>query len=293
MRKRIFVPVIVAVLVLSTIGLAALSVQAITTLKESNTQLAGLKETITALKNDMASMRTITSGISAGQVASVAELVTLVNPAVVRIDVAGAGFKGVGSGFIVDVSGFVLTNQHVIADATSISVTLASGDSYTATVTDSDANRDLALIKMMSTRMDFPVIELGSASDAHVGDTVLIGGFPLGLELAGPATFTQGIVSAIRTIDGLTYIQTDASINPGNSGGPVIDMHGFLLGLCVAAVTDPNITVAGLGLAIPVGDVLAFIDSGRVECTSCHYTISEGSEVEQFTLCRRSHSYIA
>jgi len=273
MRKRIIIPVIVGVLVLSTIGLAVLSVQAIATLKESNSQLAGLNETVTALKNDMAAMRTITSGISTNQGESIASLVTLVSPAVVRIDVSSASFTGVGSGFIVDVSGFVLTNQHVIADATSIKVTLASGDSYTATVTDSDANRDLALIKMMSTRMDFPVIELGSASDAHVGDAVLIGGFPLGLELAGLATFTQGIVSAIRTIDGLTYIQTDASINPGNSGGPVIDMHGFLLGLCVAAVQVPEFSVQGLGLAIPVGDVLAFIDSGRVECTSCHYTI--------------------
>ncbi len=260
------------VLVLSTSGLAAFSVRAVTTINQSNTQLAGLNETVTALKKDMAAMRTIAAGISTSQGTSIASLVTLVSPAVVRIDVSSASFKGVGSGFIVDESGYVITNHHVIEDATSIQVTLKSGDSYAATVVDDDADRDLAMLKMESSRTDFPVIELGSASDAEVGDALLIGGFPLGLELSGPATFTQGIVSAIRIIDGLHYIQTDAPINPGNSGGPVIDMQGTLVGVCVAAVTDPNITVEGLGLAIPVADVLAFISNGRVECSSCHYT---------------------
>jgi S1-C subfamily serine protease len=190
---------------------------------------------------------------------------------VVRIDTIGFGIIGMGSGFIVDESGYVLTNQHVIANATTIKVTLTAGDSYTATVVDSDANRDLALLKMASTRMDFPTIQLGSASDAAVGDTVLVVGFPLGLELTGPASFSNGIVSALRTIDGLDYLQTDAAINSGSSGGPVVNMQGMLVGLCVASVTDPNKTVVGLGLVIPVADVLKFIDSGRVSCSNCHY----------------------
>jgi S1-C subfamily serine protease len=202
----------------------------------------------------------------------VADLVNVVDPAVVRIDVTGPGFQGEGSGFIVDESGYVITNYHVVEDTTSIKVTLATGDSYSAGVVNDDVNRDVALLLIKSTRTDFPVIELGSASDAQVGDALLIGGFPLGMELTGPATFTQGIVSALRTINGLNYIQTDAPINPGNSGGPVIDMQGTLVGICVAAVTDPSTTVEGLGLVIPVGDLLKFIDSGTVSCTNCHYS---------------------
>jgi S1-C subfamily serine protease len=195
-----------------------------------------------------------------------AQLVAVVDPAVVRIDVTGPGFTGMGSGFIVDESGYVLTNQHTIANATSIKVTLATGDSFTSNVVDSDANRDLALLKLDSTRMDFPVIQLASASDAAVGDSVLVVGFPLGNELSGAASYTNGIISAVRTINGLQYFQTDAAINTGNSGGPVIGMRGTLLGMVVSSVTDTN-----LGLAIPVADVLKFIDSGRISCSNCHY----------------------
>jgi serine protease Do len=96
-------------------------------------------------------------------------------------------------------------------------------------------------------------------------------GFPLGLELSGAASYSNGIVSALRTINGLQYIQTNAAMNAGNSGGPVIDMQGMLVGMVEGSVTDPNTTVEGLGLAIPVADVLKFIDSGRISCANCHY----------------------
>jgi S1-C subfamily serine protease len=273
MKKKGVVPILLVVLAVSTLGLTAFSVQAVATIKSSNNQMAGLNSTVSSLKNDMATMRTLTSGLSPGQGTSVTGLVSLVEPAVVRIDVSGPGFIGVGSGFIVDESGYVINNEHVIDGASAIKVTLSSGESYAAKVNAADSKRDIALIKMTSTRTDFPVIELGSANDAEVGAGLLIGGFPLGLELSGPPTFTQGIVSAIRTIDGLQYIQTDAPINPGNSGGPVIDMQGTLIGVCVAAVTTDQGTAAqGLGLVIPVGDLLAFIDSGQVSCSNCHYS---------------------
>jgi serine protease Do len=268
MAKRLLI-IIGAVLVVSTASLAAFAVSAANRQKQSDKQLAGLNDTITALQKDMETMRTIISADAPEQ--GVSDIVALINPAVVRIDVTTDSGIGVGSGFIVDISGYVVTNNHVIEDATSIKVTLSTGESFSAKIADADVDRDLAMLKMTTTRSDFPVIELGSASDAQVGNAVLIAGFPMGLELAGPATFTQGIVSAWRDIGGLDYIQTDAPINPGNSGGPVVDMHGTLIGICVAAVTNSQVTVEGLGLVIPVGDVLKFIDRGTVPCGNCHY----------------------
>ena len=270
MRKRIVVAVVISLLVISTGVLAAFSVRAVATIKEHDSQMNALTDTITSLKQDMANMRTLTGGLSDEQDISIAGVIKLVEPAVVRIDVSGTGFVRVGSGFILEKNGYVITNNHVVEGSTGVQVTLSSGDSYAATISDTDAGRDLALIKMVSTRLDFPVIELGSASDAQVGDTLLMGGFPLGLELSGPATFTQGIVSAVREIGGLSFIQTDASINSGSSGGPAIDIQGTLVGICVAAVTNADATVQGMGLVIPVADILTFVNSGRVACSSCH-----------------------
>ena len=271
MKKRVVIPIVIIVLAISTLGLGAFSVQALAAIKSSDTQLARLNGTVSSLKIDMASMRTLTSNSTPGETLGVTDLVDLIEPAVVRIDVSGAGFVGVGLGFIVDESGYVITNNHVIDGASSINVTLSTGESYPAKVDAKDSNRDIALIKMTSNRTDFPVIELGSADDAHVGSGLLVAGFPLGLDLDGPATFTQGIVSAIRTIDGLQYIQMDAPINPGNSGGPVIDMKGTLIGICVSSVTNDGAEAQGLGLIIPVADILAFLDSGTVACSNCHY----------------------
>jgi serine protease Do len=273
MSKRVIVSVIIGLLVVSTAGLAALHFQDASTLSQTKAQVDTLNGTISGLETAMASMRNLSFGVATDPNESIAQLASQVSPAVVRIDVAGPGFAGVGSGFIVDESGYVLTNQHVIENSTSIKVTLTTGDSYSAMVIASDAHRDLALLKMVSTVTNFPIIKLGSASDAAVGDTLVLVGFPLGLELTGPPSFSNGIVSAIRTVNGLDYIQTNAIMNP-NSGGPAVDMQGQLVGMCVAQVTDPNINVVGLGLVIPVGDVLKFIDNGVVPCSSCHYTSS-------------------
>jgi serine protease Do len=268
MPKRVII-ILVAVLLVATSGVAFFAVNSANQQKQNNKQIAGLNNTITALQKDMETMRTL---MKAGDIESAADVVSIVDPAVVRIDVSGGGDVGVGSGFIVDESGYVITNFHVINGANSIKVTLSSGDNYLAKIADADQTRDIALLKMTTSITDFPVIQLGTASDAQVGDALLIGGFPLGLELTGPATFTQGIVSAVREVNGLNYIQTDAPINPGNSGGPVVDLAGRLVGVCVAQVYDPNVTVEGLGLVIPVGDVLGFIDRGNVPCSNCHYT---------------------
>jgi S1-C subfamily serine protease len=271
MKKGFIISLVIVLLSLSTAGLALLHFQNESALNQTKAQVGTLNGTISGLETAMATMRNLSSGVATGSGESIAQLAGQVSPAVVRIDVSGPGFAGVGSGFIVDESGYVLTNQHVIENSTSVKVTLTSGDFYNATVVSFDANRDLALLKMISTVTNFPTITLGSASDATVGDTLVLVGYPLGLELTGPPSFSNGIVSAIRTIQGLSYIQTNATMNPGNSGGPAVDMQGDLVGMSVAQVTDPNINVVGLGLVIPVADVLKFIDNGTVPCSSCHY----------------------
>jgi serine protease Do len=267
MKKVLVILVIIVMLVISTGGLIILHFQDVSTIRQTGAQMTTLNDTVTALAKDMASMRGIVPGIVQGT--NIASLVTAVSPAVVRIDVTGPGFKVSGSGFIVDQSGYVITNQHVIVSSNSIQITLMTSETYKATVVDSNKTRDLALLKINSSRSDFPKIELGTANDATVGDAVVAVGFPLGPLLAGPASFTSGIVSALRTIDGLQYIQTDAAINQGNSGGPLVDMRGRVQGICTAALVDSN--AQGIGLVIPIADVLQFIDSGRVPCTSCHY----------------------
>jgi S1-C subfamily serine protease len=258
MNKTVLIIVIISVLLLSTGGLLVIHFQ-------DTAQLAKTNSTVNSLAHDMESMRA-TPAATSSQGTNLADLVTAVNPAVVRIDVTGS---------IVDQSGYVLTNQHVIDNSTSIKVTLSTSDAYAATVVASDSNRDLAILKMTSTRTDFPIISLGTASDAQVGDNLIVAGFPLGIELTGPASFTNGIVSALRTIDGLDYIQTNAAIDPGNSGGPIFNDQGLLVGMVVASVTSTNVTnVQGLGLGIPVADILKFIDSGQVACSDCHFAMS-------------------
>ena len=137
----------------------------------------------------------------------------------------------------------------------------------------------MAILEMRSERSDFPVIKLSSAGEASVGDEVIAVGFPIGLELAGPATFTDGIVSAIRDLGDIKYIQTDAVLNPGNSGGPLMNKQGMVVGICTSVIgsSGSGSTVQGLGLAIYMGDVLTFINSGRIPCQSCH---AEGEYTE-------------
>lgn len=198
-----------------------------------------------------------------GVTSAVVALVNSVEPTVVRLDVATPGSTMAGSGFIVDSRGYVLTNHHVIDQATQINVTVISGDSYNATVVASDAKRDLALLKMSTNRTGFATAVLGSSADMVVGLDVVAVGFPLGPDLPGPATFSVGIVSAIRTMHGLKYIQTDViTINPGSSGGPLVDLQGKVVGIAVAGVVPTYIDAEGIGLVIPIDEAKRFVQSG-------------------------------
>jgi S1-C subfamily serine protease len=187
------------------------------------------------------------------------DLIAMVEPTLVRIDITAPSFTAAGSGVIVDAAGYVLTNQHVIDGATQIKVTVMSGDSYGATVIKSGSDIDLALLKISSDRTDFKVASLGSAEDIFVGEDVFACGFPLGPDLPGPASFTRGIISAFRTFEGYDYIQTDVTINPGNSGGSGINLEGKFLGTPTAGVVPPFMDIENIGLVISVEKAKTFL----------------------------------
>lgn len=161
--------------------------------------------------------------------------------------------RALGSGVIVDESGHIITNNHVIANATSIKVQLADGRSAVAKVVGRDPDTDLALLSVELTKL--PVMSLGRSDRLQVGDEVLAIGNPLGLQ----QTVTHGIVSAIdRKQLGVAtfenFIQTDAAINEGNSGGALINAAGELVGINTAVIAkNMDATgVEGIGFAIPV-----------------------------------------
>src|SRR5438128_6946816 len=142
--------------------------------------------------------------------------------------------SAVGSGFVYDSAGHIVTNQHVVDGATSVTVRFANGTRLKATVVGTDSSTDLAVLKVSSLPSGVTPLSLGSSSTLEVGDGVVAIGSPFGLE----GTVTSGIVSAlgreISAPDGYTIagaIQTDAAINHGNSGGPLLDLEGKVVGV--------------------------------------------------------------
>jgi len=158
--------------------------------------------------------------------------------------------NSLGSGFIINQDGFVLTNNHVVKDATDIRVRLADGREFEAKVIGKDPATDVALIKLQSAPKDLPTVALGDSDAVEQGDFVLALGNPFGLRES--ASF--GIVSAKdRSLQSGPYddfIQTDAAINPGNSGGPLFNMRGEVVGINTAIVS-PQIG-QGIGFAVPI-----------------------------------------
>ena len=190
------------------------------------------------------------------------DLFSLVTPALVRIEVAGPGFQASGSGIIIRNDGYVITNQHVIDSAASIAVTLSTGKQYPAVVHSVDANVDLAILKLTGSPANLPVANLGTVSDIVVGGVVMAAGFPLGPNLPGPPSYTQGVVSAVRTLNGQKYIQSDVQINPGNSGGAMVARTtGKVIGITADGVLPPGQDVEGIGLAIPIDVIQAYIQN--------------------------------
>jgi S1-C subfamily serine protease len=173
----------------------------------------------------------------------------------------GGGGTATGSGFVIDHDGHILTNAHVVEGATKIEVTLGRSDSsqpVTAQVVGKDPSTDVALLQVDAPADELHPLQLGSSSDAHVGDPVVAIGNPFGLD----RTVTSGIVSALQrqikapngfTIDNV--LQTDAAINPGNSGGPLINASGQVIGINSQIESPNGGGNVGIGFAIPINTV--------------------------------------
>lgn len=189
---------------------------------------------------------------------AIVDVAASVSPAVVRITARGADTdvfggeipeQGVGSGFIFDARGWILTNRHVVAGSTELTVELKDGATYDGRVYGIDTLTDLAIVKIEAAEL--PTAAAGDSDDLEVGQLVIAIGSPLGTY---SNSVTSGIVSAkgrrIRVESGelTNLIQTDAAINPGNSGGPLLDAAGRVIGINTAVARDAS----GIGFAIPI-----------------------------------------
>ncbi|MCB0360902.1 MAG: trypsin-like peptidase domain-containing protein, partial [Bdellovibrionales bacterium] len=166
--------------------------------------------------------------------------------------------EGAGSGVVIDsAQAFVITNDHVLQDASQVAVTLADGQTYGVKLIGRDAGADLALLQIVDPPPDLAAVSFGDSAGLEVGQRVLAIGNPFGLT----KTLTTGIISSlgrtIRASDGRLMediIQTDAAINPGNSGGPLLDTSGRLIGLNTAILSRTGES-AGIGFAVPVNQI--------------------------------------
>jgi Do/DeqQ family serine protease len=171
--------------------------------------------------------------------------------------------RALGSGVIVDPSGLIVTNNHVIEGANEVKVSLADKREFEAELVLKDSRTDLAVLRIKDGRERFAAVELGDSDAIEVGDLVLALGNPFSVG----QTVTHGIVSAVaRTQVGITdyqfFIQTDAAINPGNSGGPLVDMAGKLVGINTAIFSRSGGSM-GIGFAIPVNMVKVVVASAK------------------------------
>lgn len=168
--------------------------------------------------------------------------------------------RGQGSGFIIDSSGIILTNAHVVSKADTVSVTLKDGRIFEGDVRGVDEVSDLAVVKLKGVTESLPVAPLGNSDQAQVGDWAIAVGNPVGLD----NTVTLGIISTLHRTSAevgipgkrLDFIQTDAAINPGNSGGPLLSDAGEVIGINTAIRAD----AMGIGFAIPINKAKSLKD---------------------------------
>ena len=192
---------------------------------------------------------------------SVAGIAGRVLPSVVSIETMSKDGGGSGSGFVIDTNGYLLTNNHVVADALTIRVILNDGREYAAKILGRDESYDLAVLKIKTTGLK--ALQFGDSSKVQVGDSVIAFGSPLGLS----GTVTQGIISAKdrpvtagdenSSTSFISALQTDAAINPGNSGGPLVDATGAVIGVnsaiaSLGSALGSQSGSIGLGFAIPI-----------------------------------------
>ncbi len=226
------------------------------------TSNAGTTESASPRSNAVRGEPRLASLAATGEVFSTVEVVKILTPSVVQIvtESLAMGFvnqpvpsMGVGTGIILDQQGHILTNNHVIAGAQRVTVTLSSGDCYSARVVGGDATTDTAVIRIEADGLQ--PAKLGRSSDLRVGEDVIGIGHALGLP--GGPTVSKGVVSALGRsiqVDAQTtivdLIQTDAAINPGNSGGPLVTTRAEVIGMNTAGIQGSQ----GISFAINIDD---------------------------------------
>nr|WP_297171792.1 trypsin-like peptidase domain-containing protein [uncultured Agathobaculum sp.] len=193
------------------------------------------------------------------------EIYQKVSPSVVSVISSTASGQGSGSGVIMSADGYIITNEHVVADAQSVTVQLSDGSQLDAEIIGTDEQTDLAIIKVES-EQQLTAAEFGDSDDLSPGEYAYAIGSPGGVQFAN--TITGGRISAINrdvTINDrvMTLIQTDASINPGNSGGALINKYGQVVGITSAKLSSSafsSTTIEGMGFAIPINTAKEIVD---------------------------------
>ena len=233
--------------------------------------------TYLALKNNLTQTKTINVNPSKfdtkSEALSATEAYNKVAPAAVVVSTKSVtqGYfmqtqevEGIGSGFIINEEGYILTNYHVVKGAQEISVTLSNDVTTTAQVVNYDENQDVAMIKITDENVEIPAtVELGDSDALQPGEEVIAIGTPLSTELS--STVTKGIISAtsrsVAVESGVTMnlIQTDAAINAGNSGGPLVNTKGEVVGINSSKISGE--AVEGIGFSIPINDIKDKIES--------------------------------
>jgi hypothetical protein len=189
------------------------------------------------------------------QVLQPRDIAARARPAVVLITAMdGSRTLGTGSGFLVSADGMVVTNRHVIEDARNLEIRLATGEVYDRVLLVSeDERRDLAILRIPGSGL--PHLSLGDDRTLAVGDPIYVLGNPRGLD----GTFSDGLVSARRVMDGVSMLQITAPISPGSSGGPVMDRSGKVVAVATASFVDGQ----NLNLAVPARDAAGLIALGE------------------------------
>lgn len=232
--------------------------------------LTSLEKTLPSDQARAASIQTTDGSqlqVTPVELPSFAQIIDVVKQAVVKIDTIGSsndssglaqGAPGSGSGWVVDTEGFIVTDNHVIENASKISVTLSDGKQLSARVVNARPEFDLAVIKIDANKL--PTLKVGDASKLRVGDWVISIGNPLGQGIS----VKQGIVSRLgvtvpfsQTLTYRNMIEISAMINPGNSGGPVFNLAGEVVGITAIKVSD--VGIEGIGYAISMTDALPVI----------------------------------
>ena len=257
-KKGWTTPKVIALCLVCSI-LAGLASGGIPALLEGKQDPAPEESTSTVLESDRVTTDVVIQQVAAGNRMTVAEIYAAYSSSVVCVEVSTPSGSGAGTGFVITDDGYIVTCHHVIDGATDIAVTFTDTSSYPATLVGSDADNDIAVLKIEATGLKSVV--LGDSSLLNVGDTVVAIGNALGT-LAN--TTTNGIVSALdRAIsmsDGtvINVLQTNCVVNSGNSGGPLFNEYGEVIGIVNAKYSSAgysSASIEGIGFAIPYADV--------------------------------------